>query len=518
MSYGERTPLSTREGTSCALGIDIGSSNVKVSLIVIDSTGAVRELVVRSSPTPDDAAELVASTMTLIRNVLSATRVTPAVIGIASMAETGVALGGDGEALTPLIRWNGVRDSFDADSLAGRYGAEALFSATGVRPGPKVPLTMWAGLRRTRPDLWRAMARWSGIADLITLALTGELVTDHTLAGRTMAYRLPPHGSDLEREFDPDLLAVVGLRPEQLPRIALPGEIAGTVAAHAAEKTGLVAGVPVIVAGHDHAAGAWASGVRRPAEVADSIGTTEALLHILAGSADRSAVSASGMSLARTVTGEQEVLVAGSASAGSLISWWLAELKAPDPAGLLVAADALGPQPTGLLILPYLRGRQTPEPDPAARLRILDRAGRLLQIGSHEPAELTRALLEGLALQLRWMDAEQRRLAGEQRSSSPITVLGASGIAGWIGVKASVMPSALSSVTVAEPVASGAALLAAVRIGLAADTVALPRRAVPAEPGGSLYDAVYADFVAAATNTGLFAVPNGTTVPSQGEK
>src|SRR5699024_4632229 len=114
---------------------------------------------------------------------------------------------------------------------AATHGADALFAATGVRPSGKVPLATWAQLREEDPVRWAAMARWAGAADLVVLALTGRLATDHTLAGRTMAYRLPAPGDPVPEGFDAELLAAVGLRPEQLPEVVVPGEVAGRVPA-----------------------------------------------------------------------------------------------------------------------------------------------------------------------------------------------------------------------------------------------------------------------------------------------
>src|SRR5699024_948057 len=124
------------------------------------------------------------------------------------------------------------------------------------RPSGKVPLATWAHLRAADPDRWAAMARWAGAADVVALALTGRLVTDHTLAGRTMAYRLPAPGEELPADFDGELLATVGLRPAQLPEVARPGELAGRVPPGG--RWGLDPGTPVVLAGHDHPVGSWA--------------------------------------------------------------------------------------------------------------------------------------------------------------------------------------------------------------------------------------------------------------------
>lgn len=495
-----------------ALGVDVGSTNTKVALIALEPDGTVRELSLHSVPTSDDIPELLDALQNAVRHVLQVSAVMPDVIGIASMAETGVPLAGDDAPLTPLLRWNGRRHGGDVDALVDRFGASELFVATGVPATAKAPLATWRWLRRTRPALFGRMARWAGAAELVCLALTGELVTDHTLAARSMAYRLPGAGEALPTEFDGTLLAAAGLDPGRLPAVARPGATAGSVTADAARRTGLRAGTPVIVAGHDHAVGAWAAGAREPGDVADSLGTAEALFRVLGTGAhgaetDRRAVGAAGMSFGRTVTGERESLIAGMAGSGSLIRWWFDTLLGgADPAAVYAAVDALEPGPGGVLVLPYPSGRQSPAPDASARLRILDAHRRLLDPASRSQAELTRGLLEALSLQLRWMDAEQRRLSGDDTVPT-IRVLGGIGAANrtWLRIKAAVMPAPLALTTATEPVASGAALLAAVRLGLVGADAVLPHTDVAADPrtgtpGGRDYDGAYRDFVSAASD------------------
>lgn len=492
-----------------ALGVDVGSTNTKVALLALEPGGATRELSLHSVPTCEDARDLVRALQNGIREVLRAGGVVPDAIGIASMGETGVPLDCHDEPLTPLLRWSGRRDSHDAQALAERFGASELFAATGVPATAKAPLATWHWLRRTEPAIFGRMTRWAGAAELVCLALTGELVTDHTLAGRTMAYRLPPAGDPLPTAFDAELLAAAGLDPGRMPAVARPGATAGSVTADAARVTGLRAGTPVIVAGHDHAVGAWATGVRGPGDVADSLGTTEALVRVLGtrpdgAGVDRAAVRAAGMSLGRTVMGEHESLIAGMAGAGSLIRWWFdTVLAGADPDAVLAAVDDLPPGPGDVLVLPYPSGRQSPAPDPSARLRILDAHGRTIDPASRSQAELSRGLLEGLSLQLRWMDAEQRRLAGDDRDDIErgIRVLGGIGAANrtWLRIKRRVMPAPLTLTTAAQPVASGAALLAAVRLGLVDADATLPHaEAGAADAGGHDYDDAFTTFVSAA--------------------
>ena len=380
------------------------------------------------------------------------------------MAETGVALGADDAPLTPLLTWDAARP---LDARLDDVDPGELFARTGVRLSPKVPLATWAWLASTRPEVHRAMRRWAGAADLVVHALTGRLVTDHTLAGRSGAHHL-----DCER-WDDDLLGLVGLRPGVLPEVLPPDEVAGTAD-----------GVPVVVAGHDHQVGAHVAGVRRPGDVANSLGTSEVVLRVLRDRPDPAAVHAAGMSLVRTVAGHERALLAGSASAGAAYAAWTAG-HGLDPD--LVPADR---PPTGAFVLPYLRGRQCPDPDPDARLRLVgdlhDATGDVL----------LRALLEGLSLHTRWMHDAQRDL-DPAAPVRPMVLLGGAGArnAAWTRVKAEVLPVQLRAVAEHEPVAVGAAVVAAERAGLLdPGAVTLPADPVPA-PAADRYAETYQQFV-----------------------
>jgi len=453
-----------------ALGVDVGTTNVKVALVAIagdSSTGdpahGVRVLGSAAAPTPGDADALVAAVARLVRSVCADAPRPPAAVGIASMAETGVPLDATGRPLRPLLRWDGRRGAAAADALGATLGRDTHFAATGVRVSPKVPLATWAWLRREDPATAGAMDRWAGAADLVCRAVTGRLATDHTLAGRTGAYRLPAPGEPPPAGFEPDLLAAVGLRPEQLPDVVGPDEVAGRVREGAFIDAGLPPGTPVVVAGHDHAVGAYAAGVRAPGDVADSVGTAEAVVTVLDRRPDPAAVAAAGMSLTRTVAGRHDALVAGSPAAGAMVAWWLAAVAGGRPAAEVFAAvDDVPAAPTGVLVLPYPAGRQAPAPDPRATVRVLGATG------AHGPGHLARALLEGLCLQARWLLVEQSRLGGSQLRRAEVAVLGGAVTANrhWLAVKAAATPARLRLVRAGEPVAAGAALVAAERAGL----------------------------------------------------
>ena len=451
-----------------AAGVDVGSSAIKVALVSIDGA-VVRTLAVRSAATPSHADALCAVALALLTEVAAVA--TPDVVGIASMAETGVPLDATGRALTPLVRWNAGRSDADARVLIEKLGRRELFAATGVRPAPKVPLATWLWLRRAHPELgsWR----WAGAADLVVLALTGVLATDHTLAGRTMAYRLPAAGAALPAGFDPDLVAVAGLSVDALPRVLRPLDPPLRTVA----LPGIPTGLPVVVAGHDHQVGAWAAGVRDAGSGADSLGTAESVIRVLARRPDPAAAADQGMSVVRTVSGATDALVAGASAAGALIRWWLETFV---PEHLWSRALAVPPaDPPEWVVRPYVSGRQSPQPDPHPIFEILTPEGALVDPASIDPIAGTGAVLHAVARQARWMAQVQDQLAAGAAES--MVVLGGSGplTPAWLAAKAAVLPQPFTRVSAPEPVAVGAALLAAVRAGLVNESASLDRVDVP---------------------------------------
>ncbi|CAM5785342.1 FGGY-family carbohydrate kinase [Cellulomonas persica] len=538
---------------STALGIDVGTTHTKVALVDVD---APRTLACASAPTPPPA-DLLALVADLTRRVLAQvpSAPVPGAIGVASMAETGVPVGPDDEPRGDWLRWDGRRAGRQADELAARLGRAELFAATGVRASAKVPLATWAWLRdvasgrgaggpagargpTSAVDLAGAAqmpsapagaigslhrgGRWAGAADLVVLGLAGRLVTDHTLAGRTMAYRLGdalPAGdglpAGLPAAFDADLLAEVGLAPHQVPHVLRPGE---TVPLRRGPLTeaGLLAGTPVTVAGHDHAVGAFAAGVREPGDAADSVGTTEVVCTVLTSDPDPGPVAQAGMSLVRTVRGDRPALVAGSSSAGGAVAAWLAPLAPDDErAALLERASGVDDALVALLVgeghpagggsgadeafvvLPYVLGRQTPAPDASATLRAVGAVPA-------DPVDALRGVLLGAALQARWMLDAQAALAG--RVPAQVRALGRPMLVNpaWAALKRWCSPAPLDVVADEEAVAAGAALLAAERAGLVGPAPALPVLPTPPDdlaPDPAAVDRRLQAFVAAARAT-----------------
>ncbi|MFS0910755.1 FGGY family carbohydrate kinase [Microbacterium sp. 179-I 3D2 NHS] len=458
------------------LGLDIGSTTTKAALVEV--ADAVSVLHVARRPTPADIDELLSAAAEVSRACTRRADAPIAAIGIASMGESGAPLGRGGAALTPLLRWDRRLDRSHVDALLG--ARPELPATTGLPATTKPAAVALTALRAEQPEVHARMRHWAGAADLVAHALTGERVTDHTLAARTM---LASGGA-----WDAALLADLDLTERMLPAIVAPGEIAARTGP-GAEAFGLPRGVPVTVAGHDHAVGAWAVGARRPGETGDSLGTTEAIVRVT-DAVDVAAAVADGFSVGRTVDGAALTVLAGSPACGALLARWARDHPADDVLARLSALPSDAWTASPVLVLPYPSGRQCPDPRPDAHVRV---------IGEGDAGDRARGLLQSLVSQARWMrETLDRRTGAPTRE---LTVLGslAQRIPVWAPWTAPT-DAAVFVTTAAEPVAAGAALLAATRAGAASAEVAvLPRDRVVAIDDRDR-DVTYRRFLAAVTD------------------
>ncbi|TDD16873.1 FGGY family carbohydrate kinase, partial [Nonomuraea diastatica] len=226
----------------------------------------------------------------------------------------------------------GVSDGGDGTSRGGGDAA-VVYARTGRWVDGKAPLAKWLWLRAHEPGVLAAMRWWASVPDAVAYALTGELHTHETLAARTLGYDV------VRGDYDEDLLALAGLRPEQLAPTARAVEPVGGLTV---KVSGVAAGIPVMIAGHDHAVGAWASGVRRPGHVADSMGTAEAVLAPAAHRPDPRLGLALGITADPALDGTGTVLVGGLPTSGGMLDWLLGLIAAPDDSQARTMADRAG--------------------------------------------------------------------------------------------------------------------------------------------------------------------------------
>jgi xylulokinase len=142
-----------------------------------------------------------------------------AAVSVAAQQHGMVVLDDQRTVIRPAKLWHDTEAARDAAELVGRFGGPARWAdATGSVPGPAFTIAKLAWLRRVEPDAHARIASVLLPHDWLTLRLSGELVTDRGDASGT-GYFSPTSGRWL-----PEVLELVGLGPETLPRVLGPTE------------------------------------------------------------------------------------------------------------------------------------------------------------------------------------------------------------------------------------------------------------------------------------------------------
>jgi sugar (pentulose or hexulose) kinase len=431
----------------------------------------------------------------------------PGGIGVASMAEAGVALDSRGRPVGEIAAWFDPRSLPQAEWLERQIGAPAFFARTGLRPEAKYTLPKLLWLRAERPADFARLRRWAGVAELVGYRLTGELATNASLACRTGLFDVAG------RRWDGELLALAGLEASQMPEVLPLGRAAGGLSAAAAARLGLPAGTPVAIAGHDHPVGAIGAAVTRPGQALDSMGSAEAALLVTREPVLTEDLRLAGFSSGCHAVDDTACLIGGLQASGALIEWFVDRFLAPGPdpdpalgdvtaeadpgdpsryARFLALLDRAAAEPAEPLVLPYLRGRTAPQRDLSAGLEI----DGLRE--AHGLPDLAAALVDGAAFHVRWMFEELTRISGTAPERVRL-IGGGTRVPRWLAAKAALGPGPVDLVRTGEAVALGAALVAGMAAGLygslpEALADAAPSDRIPVSAGfRARYEAAYRD-------------------------
>lgn len=189
----------------------------------------------------------------LYRNILEGLKkvadmgIEPRSIGIDTWGVDFVMVGIDRNLLGLPISYRDPHTEGMPESLFEAVPAEEVYERTGIQVMNFNTLFQFEALRRHNNCAYAMADRILFIPDALAYLLTGEFVTEYTIAstGQIVNART--------RQLDEDLLKIVGLNLNKFGRFVYPGERVGVLSRDVQRKTGL-GPVPVIaVGGHDTA-------------------------------------------------------------------------------------------------------------------------------------------------------------------------------------------------------------------------------------------------------------------------
>lgn len=302
-------------------------------------------------------------------------------LSFSAAMHTLVGLDSAGNPVTPAFNWADTQSSAVAARLRAGAAGE-LHKATGTPVHTQSVMVRLAWLTESRSDLVAGVAHWCSLKDYVLSAFVAELVADHSIASASGLLDMRT------LRWSADALAVAGIPPRQLPPLVAPTEVLA-LDKEVAAAVGLPAGLPVVCGGGDGPLANLGVGAVRPGVAALSLGTSGALRV----SRDRPGVDDRCRTFCYAL-GDGLWVIGGAVSNGAVVAEWASGTFQAEMATLLSEAAEVPVGARGLLALPYLLGERAPwwESDLTGALVGLRRI--------HGPAEITRALVEGVAQQL----------------------------------------------------------------------------------------------------------------------
>lgn len=166
-------------------------------------------------------------------------------IGIDTWGVDFVMIGKDGEILGQPYCYRDPHTNGAPERYFGRVDRSKVYGLTGIQVMNFNSLFQFDTLRENRCSALEAAEHILFIPDALSYMLTGEMVTEYTIASTAQIVNAKT------RALEPEILSSVGLKAEMFGKFVMPGETIGVLRPEVQEMTGLGAVKVVAVAGHD---------------------------------------------------------------------------------------------------------------------------------------------------------------------------------------------------------------------------------------------------------------------------
>lgn len=369
-------------------------------------------------------------------------------ISISHQRESFACVDAKGNAIRPAILW--------LDSRAGeqimRYGSDHIHELSG-KPADTTPaIYKMAWLKENEPDTLKQATYVVDVHAYLSHELTGKWVSSTGSADTLNLFDIS------KQTWSDELLEIAGVRRDQLPDLAKPGEVIAPIKATLAKEWGLESDVVLVAGLGDGQAAGLGTAATEPGVAYLNVGTS-----IVSG------VHANtyrfGRQYRTLVAGIPDWYVLESVqNSGSVLGNWFRENfhnpeegGKPDP-DLDAAVAQVAPGSEGLLTLPYWNAVQSPYWNPFAR-------GAVVGFGSgHTKAHAYRSLLEGMGFELA-LNLEGMAIGAGTDITELRAVGGGSRSEVWRQILCDITGVDMVTSDIDEVSAQGVAVLAMVAIG-----------------------------------------------------
>lgn len=465
------------------LAVDLGTSGPKAAVISLEGRIiATARAHVATIRLPEDGAEqdpeavwqaVKESLGGALRNSGVAARDVKAVI-CSSQYSSIVPIGKDGRALMNMLLWLDKRGATKRLKKLEDFpkGADTSLQLLqwlrkhGLPPiDGGISLTHMRYVKYARPDVYERTAKFLEPMDFIALRLSGRAAANQCTAFMSL---LTDNRQLNITEYDPQLLRYAGIDRDKLPELVPLNAVIGTVLPKVAAELGLSPETKVITGLNDTQSGGMATYAFSGSHAAISVGSSSVMItHVPYRKTDvRHAILSMPSPVPKTY-----FVMAENGLAGSALEHFMRQLVyARDAFGELTAhnqyellqkaVDETPAGSAGVLFLPWMGGSLAPSADAQMRSGFLNLNAGVTR--SH----LARAVLEGVAMNLRWLQGPVEKFA-KRKFTHFLYYGGGAESDAWSQIMADVLNAPVHQL--ADPqyaTCAGAGLLAFERLGL----------------------------------------------------
>jgi len=378
---------------SCLLGIDLGTSSVKVVVVSAEANllGVGNAEYPIHTPSvgyaEQDPMDWWQSTVRAANQALEkAGRPEISGIGFSGQMHGFVMVDADKIPIYPAVIWADQRSASLLPEIEEILGADMIKCGTAPAAGFLVSTLYWIQLHQ--PALLERAFTVLMPKDFVRLMLTDQLGSDPSDASATGLFDIQ------QRNWADEAIARLKLPRSIFPRLTGSSEVVGQLTRKAAGLLGITAGIPIVTGCSDQPAQAVGNGLIDPPRGSVTVGTGGQVFVPLDGPIVDQKLRLHTFCHAPR---DRWYLLGAMLSAGMALRWLRAILGSErfSYADLDKLAQEIEPGSEGLTFLPYIVGERSPIMNPRAQGSF---AGLTLR---HGPGHLVRALLEGIGFALR---------------------------------------------------------------------------------------------------------------------
>ena len=382
-----------------------------------------------------------------------------AAVSLTSCRDIVIPINHRGVPMANAILWMDTRAKKEAEEIAAQTGTAVVHRHTGMIPGPTFPACKILWLKKHQPEQVKNCAYFLQPKDYIFFRLTGDILTDYSMASRTMLFDQTTY-----RWWDV-IFDLLEIKTERLPELA-DAVSSRPLQSDVASQLGLPPETPVILGGGDRQCEALGASVsENRAMDSTGTGTNVSLAGLQSGTPYHPKIVRSIHVI------PDHLLMEVTINTSGLAMEYFRELFRGDKdyfEQIETQAADVPPGSNGLIVLPFFMGARSVRWNPRA-------AGALFGLTfAHKDKEIVRALMEGIAFEektalgafgdIGFVPIEIRALGGGSRSGL------------WNRIKADVTGIRVVTLNVSDVASFGAMAIGAAATGMAPDPATAVRR------------------------------------------